>query len=88
MNKTSAVGFLYKTEGVKLQQLDETMQVTNPFISRDIIDQINEKLKSQNFKVDENSVRPKYINNELYLEGFAHEIREPKTVGFFSTNQE
>jgi len=88
MNKVNTVGFLFKTEGIKLQHLDETMQITDPFITRDIVEQINEKLKRQNFKVDENSVRPKYINNELYLEGFAREIQEPKTVGFFSRKQE
>lgn len=88
MNKSSTVGFLFKPEGIKLQALDGSMQITDPFITRDIIDQINEKLKDRNFKVDEASVRPKYIDHELYLEGFAREIQEPKTVGFFSGKQE
>jgi hypothetical protein len=87
MDKLSTIGFLYKVEGVQLQPSDNGLQVTDSFITRDIIDGINAKLKEKNFKVEETSLRPKYVNNELYLEGFAREIREPKTVGFFSDKQ-
>lgn len=87
MDKLSTIGFLYKVEGIQLKPASDGLEVTNSFITRDIIDGINEKLKEQNFKVEETSLRPKYVNNELYLEGFAREIREPKTVGFFSDKQ-
>jgi hypothetical protein len=84
MARTQTIGFSYKVESVTLQTIDDTLRTTGSFITRDIIDQINEKLKAQNFKVDEGSLRPKYTNDQLYLEGFAVEILEPKTVGFLS----
>jgi hypothetical protein len=84
MARTQTIGFSYKVESVTLQTIDDTLRTTGSFITREIIDQINEKLKAQNFKVDEGSLRPKYINDQLYLEGFAVEILEPKTVGFLS----
>jgi hypothetical protein len=84
MARTQTIGFSYKVESITLQTIDDTLRTTGSFITRDIIDQINEKLKAQNFKVDEGSLRPKYTNDQLYLEGFAVEILEPKTVGFLS----
>lgn len=84
MNKTSTIGFSYKVESITLQTIDETLRTTNSFITRDIIDSINQKLKEKNFKVDESSLRPKYLNDQLFIEGFAIEIQEPKTVGFLS----
>jgi hypothetical protein len=84
MSNRNTMGFSYKVENVTLQTVDVTLRTTTPFITREIIDQINEKLKAQNFKVDESSLRPKYTNDQLYLEGFAVEIQEPKTVGFMS----
>jgi hypothetical protein len=84
MARTQTIGFSYKVESVTLQTIDDTLRTTGSFITRDIIDQVNEKLKAQNFKVDEGSLRPKYTNDQLYLEGFAVEILEPKTVGFLS----
>ena len=84
MSNRSTIGFSFKVESVTLQTIDDTLRTTTPFITRDIIDQLNEKLKAQNFKVDESSLRPKYTNDQLYLEGFAIEIQEPKTMGFLS----
>ncbi|WP_345954059.1 hypothetical protein [Mucilaginibacter sp. PAMB04168] len=84
MSKTSTIGFSYKVESVTLQTIDDTLRTTSGFITRDIIDAINEKLKGQNFKVDESSIRPKYVADQLFIEGFAVEIKEPKTVGFLS----
>ena len=84
MSNRNTIGFSYKVENVTLQTIDNTLRTTTPFITREIIDQINEKLKAQNFKVDESSLRSKYTDDQLYLEGFAVEIQEPKTVGFLS----
>lgn len=84
MSKTNTLGFSYKVEGATLQTIDDTLRTTNPFITRNIIDQVNQKLKPQNFKVDESSLRSKYTDDQLYIEGFAVEIQEPKTVGFLS----
>lgn len=84
MAHTQTLGFSYKVEQITLQTVDNTLRTTSSFITRDIINQINDKLKAQNFKVDESSLRPKYVDDQLYLEGFAVEIKEPKTVGFLS----
>jgi hypothetical protein len=84
MSHTNTIGFSFKVESVTLQTIDDTLRTTGSFVTRNIIEQLNEKLKAQNFKVDESSVRPKYTGDQLYLEGFAIEIKEPKTVGFLS----
>ena len=84
MSNRSTIGFSFKVENVSLQATNDTLRTTTPFVTREVIDQINEKLKAQNFKVDESSLRPKYTDDQLYLEGFAVEIQEPKTVGFLS----
>jgi len=84
MSQINTIGFLYQVESIVLQPADATLQLTAPFVSRDLINQINEKLKPQNYKVDEGSLRPKFIDGQLYLEGFAMEIQEVKKVGFLS----
>ncbi len=84
MNKAKTIGFSYKVENITLQATDDTLRTTDSFITRELIDQINEKLKDRKFKVDESSLRPKYLNDQFYIDGFAVEIQEPKTVGFLS----
>jgi hypothetical protein len=85
MNPPSqTIGFSYKVPNISLQPADDTLQLTPAFVTREIIDTLNEKLKAQNFKVDESALRPKFVAGQLYLEGFAVEIKEPKTVGFLS----
>jgi len=84
MSKTQSLGFSYKVEGATLHTIDDTLRTTNSFITRNIIDEINQKLKPQNFKVDESSLRSRYADDQLFIEGFAVEIQEPKTVGFLS----
>ncbi|QJD96564.1 hypothetical protein HH214_12085 [Mucilaginibacter robiniae] len=84
MSKTNTIGFSYKVEHITLQGFDDTLQVTNSFVTTDVIEQINQKLKDKNFKVDERSLHIKYVADQLYIDGFALEIQEPKTVGFLS----
>jgi len=84
MSKTNTIGFSFKVENITLQTVDDTLRTTISFVTKDIIEQINQKLKDQNFKVDESSLRSKYTDDQLYIEGFAVEIKEPKTVGFMS----
>jgi len=84
MSKNNTIGFSYKVENVTLQTIDDTLRATTSFVTKDIIEEINQKLKVQNFKVDESSLRSKYTEDQLYIEGFAVEIKEPKTVGFLS----
>lgn len=84
MSQIQTIGFLFKVNDIVLQPTDDYLQTTASFITRDIINQINEKLKVQNFKVDESSLHPRFIDQQLYLEGFATEIQQPKTVGFLS----
>lgn len=84
MSNKQTIGFSYRVTNIALQQVDEDLQATSSFVTREIIDQINEKLKERNFKVDESSLRPKYVDGQLYIEGFAAEIKEPKSMGFLS----
>jgi hypothetical protein len=84
MSSNSTIGFSYQVEGATLQNIDAQLRVTSSFVTRQVIQSINDKLKDQNFKVDESSLRVKYVDDQLFLEGFAVEIKEPKTVGFLS----
>jgi hypothetical protein len=84
MSKRNTMGFSYKVEGVVLQVVDDTLSTTPSFVTKDIIEQINQKLKAGNFKVDESSLRSKYADSQLFIEGFAVEIEEPKTMGFMT----
>ncbi|WP_245131741.1 hypothetical protein [Mucilaginibacter straminoryzae] len=84
MAEKNILGFSYKVEGITLASIDDNLRITKSFETRAITDRINEQLKAQNFKVDETTLRVKYIDDQLFLEGFAVEIKEPKTVGFLS----
>jgi hypothetical protein len=84
MSKSNTIGFSCKVTNITLQTVDDTLRTTTSFITKDIIEEINQKLKAQNFKVDESSLRSKYVDDQLYIEGFAIEIQEPKTMGFMS----
>lgn len=84
MSKSKTIGFSYKVEHITLQMVDDTLRTTTSFVTKDIIEEINQKLKEQNFKVDESSLRSKYIDDQLFIEGFAVEIQEPKTMGFMT----
>jgi hypothetical protein len=84
MNKSKTIGFSYKVENITLQATDDALRTTDSFVTRELIDQINEKLKEKNYKVDESSLRPKFLTDQFYIDGFAVEILEPKTVGFLS----
>ncbi len=78
------IGFLYRIENIALEPFDDTLQITQSFVIRDVINLINEKLQPQAFKVDEHSLKPVFMNNQFCLEGLANEIQQPKTVGFLS----
>ncbi|CAM3711205.1 hypothetical protein MUGA111182_04660 [Mucilaginibacter galii] len=84
MSNNNTIGFSYKVENVTLQTIDDTLRTTTSFVTKDIIEEINQKLKIQNFKVDEASLRSKYTDDQLYIEGFAVEIKEPKSMGFMT----
>ncbi|UEG53338.1 hypothetical protein LLH06_20585 [Mucilaginibacter daejeonensis] len=84
MSKHNTIGFSYRVEGVTLQNTGEQLRTTTPFITHDIIEAIDQQLKPQNYKVDPSSLRIKYTDDQLYIEGFAVEKQEPKTVGFLS----
>lgn len=84
MSKSNTIGFSYKVTNITLQTVDDTLRTTTSFVTKDLIEEINQKLRAQNFKVDESSLRSKYVDDQLYIEGFAIEIQEPKTMGFMS----
>ncbi|WP_345954007.1 hypothetical protein [Mucilaginibacter sp. PAMB04168] len=84
LSEKNLLGFSYKVEGVTLGMIDNNLRVTKSFETRAVIDRINEKLKPQNFKVDETTLHVKYTDDQLHIEGFAIEIKEPRIVGFLS----
>jgi len=84
MEKKTLLGFSYKVESITLSTINSDLKLTGAFFIGDIIDHLNEILKKKNHKVDETSIRLKFVDDQLYAEGFASEIREKREVGFLS----
>ncbi|HAL80949.1 MAG TPA: hypothetical protein DCO83_00935 [Mucilaginibacter sp.] len=76
--------FSYKVDGIVLEPFDNNLMVSKNFDSKTAIDFIKEKLKEQNFKVEERSIKYTMIDKQLYLEGIAIEYQQPNSIGFFT----
>jgi hypothetical protein len=76
--------FSYKVDGIVLEPFDNNLMVSKNFDSKTAIDFIKEKLKEQNFKVEERSIKYTIIDKQLYLEGIAIEYQQPNSIGFFT----
>ena len=84
MEKKTLLGFSYKVGNITLSTINDDLKLTDAFLISDVIDHLNEVLKEKNHKVDETSIRLKFVDDQLYAEGFASEIREKREVGFLS----
>lgn len=76
--------FSYKVDGVKLETVDENLKISKSFDRVAIISQLKDAMNDENFKIDENSLDYKIVDGQLYIEGFAVENQEPKSIGFTS----
>jgi hypothetical protein len=74
--------FSYKVDGMVLQPVDDYLKITKNFNRKELLDELKEILKKQNFKVDPASVEYKIVDDQLFILGMAVEEKEPKTIGF------
>jgi len=76
--------FSYKVDDVKLKVVNDNLKISKSFDREAVITQLKETLKDANFKVDENSLDYKIVDDDLYIEGLLVENQEPKSIGFTS----
>jgi hypothetical protein len=74
--------FSYKVDGMVLQPVDDYLKITKNFNRKELLDELKEILKKQNFKVDPASVEYKIVDDQLFILGMAVEEKEPKSIGF------
>ncbi len=76
--------FSYKAVGIALKPFTENLKVSENFNRKELLNQLKEILKEQNYKLDESSIDYKIVDNQLYIEGISTEYQEPKSIGFLS----
>jgi hypothetical protein len=76
--------FSYKVDSVKLEVVNDNLKISKSFDREAIITQLKDAIKDEKFKVDENSLDYKIVDEQLYIEGLAVENQEPKSIGFTS----
>lgn len=76
--------FSYKVDGISLEVVNDSLKISKSFDRTAIITQLKDAIKDASFKVDESSLDYKIIDGQLYIEGFAVENQEPKSIGFTS----
>jgi hypothetical protein len=74
--------FSYKVDSVKLEVVNDNLKISKSFDREAIITQLKDAIKDANFKVDENSLDYKIVDEQLYIEGLIVENQEPKSIGF------
>jgi len=74
--------FSYKVDSVKLEVVNDNLKISKYFDREAIITQLKDAIKDANFKVDENSLDYKIVDEQLYIEGLIVENQEPKSIGF------
>jgi hypothetical protein len=52
-----------------------------------MLDALKENFIAENYKIDDQSLNHKITNGQLYLEGIAIEIQEPKAIGFMGCKE-
>jgi len=76
--------FSYKAEGIVLEELNDTLKVSQVFDKKELLDKIKEIFKADDFKVDEQSLNLKIIDNQLFIQGIAVKKHESKSIGFMT----
>ena len=74
--------FSYKVDGMVLQPLNDHLKLSKSFNRKELLNELKDILKEQNFKVDTGSVEYKIVDDQLFILGMAVEEKEPKSIGF------
>jgi hypothetical protein len=76
--------FSYKVDGMVLQPVNDNLKLSKSFNRKELLNELKEILKEQNFKVDPNAIEYKIIDDQLFILGMAIEDHEPKSIGFMT----
>ncbi len=76
--------FSYKVDGIVLEPFDDNLKLSQNFDRKELLNQVKEILKEQNFKLDEHSLDYKIVDDQLYIQGIAIEQQEVKSIGFMT----
>ncbi len=76
--------FSYRVDDVKLKVVNDNLKISKPFNREAILAQLKDAIKDEKFKIDENSLDYKIVDEQLYIEGLVVENQEPKSIGFTS----
>lgn len=76
--------FFYKVDGIVLEPSNDKFRISNSFNRKELLNEIKELLKQEDFKPDEHSIDYKIVDGQLYIEGLATKIQEQKSIGFMT----
>ena len=76
--------FSYKVPGILLQPVNENLKLSGSFNRKELLEQLKELLKEQNFKVDATTLEYKVEGDYIIITGMAVEHTEAKGIGFMS----
>jgi hypothetical protein len=76
--------FSYKIGNVTLKPINENIKISDSFDRKELMNELKEILKEQNFKIDPGSVEYKIIDDQLVINGLAIADEEQKSIGFMT----
>jgi hypothetical protein len=76
--------FSYKVPGIILETVNENLKLSGTFNRKELLDQLKEILKAQNFKVDATTLDYKVADDQIFITGMAVEDKEAKGIGFMT----
>ncbi|HEY2581453.1 MAG TPA: hypothetical protein VGI43_06585 [Mucilaginibacter sp.] len=76
--------FSYRAGDVVLQPINENIKISNSFNRKELLNDLKEILKEQNFKIDPGSVEYKIVDDQLFISGMAIADNEQKSIGFMT----
>jgi len=74
--------FSYKLRDLKLVTVNENLNLSNSFNKKELLTELKELLKEQNYKIDPSTLEYKIFEDEITITGMAVEDKEPKSIGF------
>ncbi|HEY4327290.1 MAG TPA: hypothetical protein VGN20_25105 [Mucilaginibacter sp.] len=76
--------FSFRAGNVVLQPINENIKISNSFNRKELLNELKEILKEQNFKIDPGSVEYKIVDDQLFINGMAIADNEQKSIGFMT----
>lgn len=74
--------FLYKLDGISLEERNDNLKVSPAFDRKAMIETLKTQFNDDDFVVDESSLIYKLIDEQLYIQGLIVAKEAPTSVGF------